>query len=66
MEISLTKIPINTDKESIQKLYIEIHNDKATLSLPLSSEVTQEEYEKSLRDFYNACNNITDVSTMAK
>lgn len=66
MEISLTKIPINTDKESIQKLYIEIHNDKATLSLPLSSEVTQEEYEKALRDFYNVSNSVAEVSTEAK
>ena len=66
MEISLTKIPTNTDKESIQKLYIEIHNDKATLLLPLSSEVTQEEYEKAVRDFYNASNNVTEMSAEAK
>jgi len=66
MEISLTKIPVNVGKESIQKLYIEIHDNKATLSLPLSSEVTQEEYEKALQDFYNACDNITEVSTAAK
>lgn len=48
MEISLTKVPVNIGKESIQRLYIEIHDDKATLSLPLSSGVTQEEYEKAL------------------
>lgn len=66
MEISLTKISTNVGKESIQKLYIKIHDDKATLSLPLSSEVPQEEYEKALRDFYNASNNVAEVSIMAK
>ena len=66
MEILLTKIPTNVGKESIQRLYIEIHNDKATLSLPLSSNVTQEEYEKAVRDFYNASNNVTEMSAEAK
>lgn len=66
MEISLTKIPTNVGKESIQRLYIEIHDNKATLMLPLSSEVRQEEYEKALRDFYNVCDNATEVSIEAK
>lgn len=66
MEISLTKVPVNIGKESIQKLYIEIHDDKATLSLPLSSEVTQEEYEKALQMFYDASNNVAEVSIKAK
>ena len=66
MEISLTKIPTNTDKESIQKLYIEIHDDKATLLLPLSSEVTQEEYEKTLQTFYNVSSSVAEVSIEAK
>lgn len=66
MEISLTKIPVNVGKESIQRLYIEIHDNKATLMLPLSSEVPQEEYEKALQDFYGACDNATEVSIEAK
>jgi len=66
MEISLTKVPVNVGKESIQRLYIEIHDNKATLMLPLSSEVPQEEYEKALQDFYNASNNVTEMSTEAK
>lgn len=66
MEISLTKIPTNVGKESIQRLYIKIHDDKATLLLPLSSGVTQEEYEKALQDFYNASNNVTQMSVEAK
>ena len=66
MEISLTKIPTNTDKESIQKLYIEIHDDKAILLLPLSSEVTQEEYEKTLQTFYNVSSSVAEVSIEAK
>lgn len=66
MEISLTKIPTNVGKESIQRLYIKIHDDKATLLLPLSSGVTQEEYEKAIRDFYNASNNVTGMSIEAK
>ena len=61
MKISLTKVPVNVGKESIQKLYIEIHDDKATLLLPLSSGVTQEEYEKALQNFYNACDTIMDL-----
>ena len=66
MEISLTKIPTNVGKESIQRLYIKIHDDKATLLLPLSSGVTQEEYEKAVRDFYNASNDVTKMSVEAK
>ena len=66
MEISLTKIPTNVGKESIQRLYIKIHDDKATLLLPLSSEVPQEEYEKAIQDFYNACDNVMEVSAEAK
>lgn len=66
MKISLIKVPVNADKESTQKLCVEISDDKAILSLPLSSEVTQEQYERALRDFYNACDNITEVSTAAK
>ena len=66
MEISLTKIPTNIGKESIQRLYIKIHDDKATLLLPLSSGVTQEEYEKAVRDFYDASNNVTGMSIEAK
>ena len=66
MKISLTKVPVNVGKESIQKLYIEIHDDKATLLLPLSSEVTQEEYEKALRMFYDVSNSIAEVSIEAK
>lgn len=66
MEISLTKVPVNIGKESIQRLYIEIHDDKATLSLPLSSGVTQEEYEKALQMFYDACDNATEMSIEAK
>lgn len=66
MEISLTKIPVNIGKESIQRLYIEIHNNDATLSLPLSSEVTQEEYEKALQMFYDASNTVAEVSIKAK
>lgn len=66
MEISLTKIPTNVGKESIQRLYIKIYDDKATLLLPLSSGVTQEEYEKAIRDFYNASNNVIEMSAEAK
>lgn len=66
MKISLTKVPVNVGKESIQKLYIEIRDDKATLLLPLSSGVTQEEYEEALQNFYNASDSITEVSTTEK
>lgn len=66
MEISLTKIPTNVGKESIHRLYIKIHDDKATLLLPLSSGVTQEEYEKAIRDFYDACDDVTEISVEAK